>query len=99
MTTCYPNLTSCVPTDSFCIGDNIFRLAFPGNELFGDLSFKAFGTMGIRNYAGEEKSQVFSFWQQTFQLPLLSNNSQSKSHFLVESISTLFICVIYLLLI
>jgi hypothetical protein len=40
------------------------------SQLFGEILFKAFGTMGLRDYQGTPKPTVYDRWQQARSLPL-----------------------------
>ena len=67
MATCYPvasppTFSEC-GTDPWCPPVNIFREAFPGDPLAGELLFKIFGTIGMRRYDGTAKPLVIQRWQ------------------------------------
>jgi hypothetical protein len=40
-------------------------------QFFGELAFKAFGTMGIRDYQGNVKPTVYARWQEARAMPIL----------------------------
>jgi hypothetical protein len=58
--------------DTWCIAVNNARnSALPGwTSAFAELAFKAFGTMGLRNYDGSPKSGELDFWNMFLALPV-----------------------------
>jgi len=58
--------------DTWCVAINNARTApSPGwSPAFAELAFKAFGSMGLRNYDGTPKSGEWSLWNQFLALPV-----------------------------
>jgi hypothetical protein len=75
MTTCYPpaappSYTEC-NGDFWCIGINYSRAhPVPWPLPNGELMFKAFGSMGLRNYDGTPKPGRWDTWQRFLALPV-----------------------------
>jgi hypothetical protein len=72
MRTCYPaapapDFAAC-QNNPWCIGNNIYRTIAPANPAFGDLVFKGFGTMGLRDYTGAAK-RAATRWRDTLARP------------------------------
>jgi hypothetical protein len=73
MERCYPR--AAFPSFEECSGDlwcatlNVFRMVDPKRPATGDVIYKGFGTMGIRDYAGNPKPITTERWQRALQLP------------------------------
>ena len=67
MGTCYPtiglfSLGAC-KGDVQCAAVNIFRKAFGGDGVLGELIYKVFGTMGLYDYNGKPKPALLALWK------------------------------------
>ena len=67
MGTCYPtiglfSLGAC-KGDIQCAAVNIFRKAFGGDGVLGELIYKVFGTMGLYDYNGKPKPALLALWK------------------------------------
>lgn len=67
MGACYPtvglfSLWAC-DGDIHCSAVNIFRKAFGGDGVLGELVYKIFGTMGLYDYNGKPKSALLGEWK------------------------------------
>jgi hypothetical protein len=65
----------CTIDSTWCTVVDIFRgpaSAGPDAQFFGELTLKAFGTMGIRDYAGAPKGSVFERWQRALARPVVA---------------------------
>jgi len=63
----------CDDPDLWCAVRDVFRAAGgtdPAAQFFGELAFKAFGSMGLREYDGTPKSALFDAWQRARGQPL-----------------------------
>jgi hypothetical protein len=72
METCHPlapppSFGACAG-DPWCLGINIYRRIAPSNPAFGDLVFKGFGSMGLRDYDGTPKPSL-TRWKATLARP------------------------------
>jgi hypothetical protein len=64
-----PTYAACA-SDPWCGAVNIFRGLQPAQPNIGEVLFKAFGTMGLRNYDGAAKSSLMDRWQAARALPI-----------------------------
>jgi len=63
----------CSIDSTWCTVVEIFRgpaSAGPDAQFFGELTLKAFDTMGVRDYGGAPKGSVFERWQQALARPV-----------------------------
>lgn len=76
VSTCYPpakppEYLEC-NGDIWCTAVSATRSNPPPGTIpeFGEIAFKAFGTMGLRSYDGTPKDDTFAMWQKYLELPL-----------------------------
>jgi len=84
VSTCYPiasppNYSAC-NGDVWCAAVNYARNNYPPGTTpaYGELVFKAFGSLGLRDYDGTAKEGLLSFWQQFLELPLESSETRRR---------------------
>lgn len=65
-----PNFSEC-KGDQWCMAVNTARTQTPPgwSPAFAELAFKAFGSMGLRNYDGTAKSEDMTLWNRFLKLP------------------------------
>ncbi len=67
MGTCYPTIglfsSGACNGDIQCAAVNIFRKAFGGDGVLGELVYKVFGTMGLYDYNGRPKPALLAQWK------------------------------------
>jgi hypothetical protein len=75
MSTCFPkapppDYTAC-GNDPWCRAINSDKFFLPpgGTDGFAEIIFKAFGAMGLRDYSGNPKPDVYDLWTRFLALP------------------------------
>jgi hypothetical protein len=81
METCHPlapgpTFGACAE-DAWCLGINIYRRIAPSNPAFGDLVFKGFGSMGLRDYDGAPKPSL-TRWKATLDRPRVGESTRTR---------------------
>ena len=59
----------CTYAPEWCALEGFFQSAYPSPQQ-GDFVFKAFGSMGLRNYDGSSKTGVLPTWQAIQAVPV-----------------------------
>ncbi|CAN5554946.1 hypothetical protein BH10ACI4_BH10ACI4_33880 [soil metagenome] len=75
MSTCFPNAPPpdyiACGGDTWCRSINADKYFLPpgGTDGFAEIIFKAFGAMGLRDYNGNPKPEVYDLWKRFLELP------------------------------